>query len=89
MAYAPGDYRLESVPTPRAGADDIIIAVEACGICAGDSKAFDGAPSFWGDGKDQPAYIKAPMIPATSSSASPSSSARISPVAASSVSASG
>ena len=21
------------------------------------------APSFWGDGKDQPAYIKAPMIP--------------------------
>jgi threonine dehydrogenase-like Zn-dependent dehydrogenase len=63
MAYAPRDYRFETVPVPRAGADDIIIEVEACGICAGDSKAYDGAPSFWGDGKDQPAYIKAPMIP--------------------------
>ena len=47
---------------PRAGPDDIIIEVECCGICAGDSKAYDGAPSFWGD-KEQPAYIKAPMIP--------------------------
>ncbi|GAA3334204.1 hypothetical protein GCM10020331_101250 [Ectobacillus funiculus] len=36
--------------------------VEACGICAGDLKAFEGAPSFWGDAA-QPAYIKAPMIP--------------------------
>ena len=63
MAYAPRDYRFETVPVPRAGADDIIIEVEACGICAGDFKAYDGAPSFWGDGHDQPAYIKAPMIP--------------------------
>ena len=49
MAYAPGDYRIETVPTPRAGPDDIIIEVECCGICAGDSKAYDGAPSFWGE----------------------------------------
>jgi threonine dehydrogenase-like Zn-dependent dehydrogenase len=63
VAYAPQDYRFETVPVPRAGADDIIIEVEGCGICAGDAKAYDGAPSFWGDGKDQPAYIKAPMIP--------------------------
>ena len=25
VAYAPGDYRLETVPVPRAGADDIIL----------------------------------------------------------------
>ena len=62
VAYAPGDYRLETVDVPRAGPDDIIIQVEACGICAGDIKAFEGAPSFWG-GQGQPAYIKAPMIP--------------------------
>lgn len=62
VAYAPGDYRLETVSTPRAGPDDIIIKVEACGICAGDIKAADGALSFWGGG-GQPAYIKAPMIP--------------------------
>ena len=62
VAYAPGDYRLETVPTPRAGPDDIIIKVEACGICAGDIKANEGAVSFWG-GKGQPKYIKSPMIP--------------------------
>jgi threonine dehydrogenase-like Zn-dependent dehydrogenase len=62
VAYAPGDYRLEEVPVPRAGADDIIIKVEACGICAGDIKSYVGAESFWG-GNGQPPYIKAPMIP--------------------------
>lgn len=63
VAYAPGDYRLEVVPTPKLENDEeIIVKVEACGICAGDIKAFDGAPSFWGD-DTQPAYIKAPMIP--------------------------
>ena len=36
VAYAPRDYRFETVPVPRAGADDIIIQVECCGICAGD-----------------------------------------------------
>ncbi len=62
VAYAPGDYRLETVPVPECGPDDIIIKVEACGICAGDIKANDGAVSFWG-GNGQPQYIKAPMIP--------------------------
>ncbi|GIP43973.1 erythritol/L-threitol dehydrogenase [Paenibacillus sp. J45TS6] len=62
VAYEPGDYRLEEVPVPKVGEGEILIKVEACGICAGDAKAYDGAPSFWGDA-DQPAYIKAPMIP--------------------------
>lgn len=62
VAYAPGDFRFTQVDVPRADPDEIIIKVEGCGICAGDIKSYDGAPSFWGD-KDQPAYIKAPMIP--------------------------
>lgn len=62
VAYAPGDYRFEIVDTPRAGEEEIILKVEACGICAGDTKAFGGAPSFWG-GDGSPSYIKAPMIP--------------------------
>ena len=62
VAYAPGDYRLEEVDTPRAGDGEMILKVEGCGICAGDVKAFGGAASFWGfDG--QPKYIKEPMIP--------------------------
>ncbi|WP_088052440.1 MDR/zinc-dependent alcohol dehydrogenase-like family protein [Virgibacillus dakarensis] len=62
VAYAPGDYRLKEVPVPTINKDEILIKVEGCGICAGDLKAYDGAPSFWGDDK-QPPYIKAPMIP--------------------------
>ncbi|MEK5077996.1 alcohol dehydrogenase catalytic domain-containing protein [Solibacillus sp. FSL W7-1436] len=62
VAYAPGDYRLEEVDVPKLEDGEILVKVEACGICAGDVKAFEGAPSFWGDA-DQPAYIKAPMIP--------------------------
>lgn len=63
VAYAPGDYRIEQVDVPRAGPDDIVIEVEACGICASDIKTFGGAPSFWGDNKGQARYVKAPMIP--------------------------
>lgn len=48
VAYAPGDYRLETVDVPTAGFGEMVIKVEACGICAGDIKAFQGAPSFWG-----------------------------------------
>ncbi|TBL74629.1 MDR/zinc-dependent alcohol dehydrogenase-like family protein [Paenibacillus thalictri] len=62
VAYGPGDYRLETVDVPKAGPGEMVIKVEACGICAGDIKAYGGAPSFWGD-DTQPAYIKAPMIP--------------------------
>ncbi|MFP3154130.1 alcohol dehydrogenase catalytic domain-containing protein [Lachnospiraceae bacterium ZAX-1] len=62
VAYAPGDYRFEEVDTPRAGEGEMILKVEACGVCAGDVKAFGGAPSFWG-GDGSPPYIKAPMIP--------------------------
>jgi len=62
VAYAPGDYRLEEVGVPKVGEGEVLIKVEACGICAGDLKAYEGAPSFWGD-DTQPAYIKAPMIP--------------------------
>ncbi|SPJ32024.1 Erythritol/L-threitol dehydrogenase [Kushneria phyllosphaerae] len=63
VAYGPGDYRYEEVPVPELDNDrEILVKVEGCGICAGDIKSFDGAPSFWGD-EHQPAYIKAPMIP--------------------------
>ncbi len=62
VAYAPGDYRLEELSVPRAGEQEIVIRVEACGVCAGDLKSYHGAPSFWG-GEGNPPYIKAPMVP--------------------------
>ena len=48
VAYGPDDYRLEEVEVPRAGPDDIIIEVEACGVCASEIKTFHGAQSLWG-----------------------------------------
>jgi len=62
VAHAPGDYRLEEIPVPRAGEGEIVIKVEACGICAGDLKAEHGASRFWG-GDGTPPYIKAPVVP--------------------------
>ncbi len=62
VAHAPGAYKLEEVPVPQAGSGEIVVKVEACGVCAGDLKAYHGAPSFWG-GEGNPPYIKAPMIP--------------------------
>jgi len=62
VCYNPGDYRLEEVPVPVPGPDEVLTKVEACGICMGDVKTFHGAPSFWGDAT-QPRYVKPPMIP--------------------------
>ena len=63
VAYSPTDYRLEmAYPSPECGDDDIIIKVEACGICAGDLKCQHGAAMFWGD-DIQPSWVKPPFIP--------------------------
>ena len=46
--HGPGDNRLERIPRPRARANEVIIRVAACGICAGDTKCNAGAAMFWG-----------------------------------------
>lgn len=62
VAHSPGEFRYEEVERPKAGEGEMVIKVEACGICAGDLKSYHGAPSFWG-GEGNPPYIKAPVIP--------------------------
>lgn len=62
VAYGPQDYRFETVEVPQAGPGELILKVEACGICAGDVKTWQGAPRFWG-GEGQPKYVKEPVIP--------------------------
>lgn len=62
VVYAPGDYRLENVDIPKAQAGEIVIKVEACGICAGDVKTYHGASKIWGGNGNVP-YIKTPVIP--------------------------
>ncbi|MDR2392015.1 MAG: alcohol dehydrogenase catalytic domain-containing protein, partial [Planctomycetota bacterium] len=61
MCCGPNDYRYEQVPVPQAGEDDILVKVEACGICAGDVKSWRGVPMFWGDGI-QPRWNDPPCV---------------------------
>lgn len=62
VAYAPGDFRLEQVRVPEPAPGEVLVRVEACGICAGDAKLYKGAPMFWG-GEGQPVYVEPPVIP--------------------------
>ncbi|OMH38849.1 alcohol dehydrogenase catalytic domain-containing protein [Motiliproteus sp. MSK22-1] len=60
VCYAPNDYRLEQRQCPVAGLNEVIIQIEACGICGSDCKASSGADMFWSG--DTP-WLKAPVIP--------------------------
>lgn len=62
VCHGPKDYRLETVPVPQIGPNELLISIAACGICASDCKCHSGAKMFWG-GDGQPAWVKAPVIP--------------------------
>lgn len=58
--HGPEDYRLEEVPVPTPGPGEVVVKLDACGVCASDVKCFIGAPLFWGDA-DRPAYVQPPV----------------------------
>ena len=62
VCHGIGDYRLEEKPVPVPGPGEILVKVDHCGICASDSKCFQGASLFWGD-EFRPAYVEPPVIP--------------------------
>ena len=62
VCHGPNDYRLETVEVPAIGANELLISIAACGICASDCKCHSGAKMFWG-GDGQPSWVKAPVIP--------------------------
>lgn len=62
VARGVNDYALMQVDTPTLHDGDILIKVEACGICAGDIKASHGTARFWG-GDGMPGFCKPPFIP--------------------------
>jgi threonine dehydrogenase-like Zn-dependent dehydrogenase len=60
-AHGPRDYRVEEIPVPRPGAGEVLIEVDACGICASDMKCWLGGELFWGsDGKS--GYCEPPAV---------------------------
>ena len=61
MTHGPRDYRVEEVPVPEPGPDEVLIEVGAVGICASDMKCYLGGELFWGkDG--QPGYVEGPCV---------------------------
>jgi len=46
VCHAPRDYRIEDVPVPEPGPGELLIEVEAAGICASDMKCWLGGPLF-------------------------------------------
>ena len=62
MCCGPNDYQYQTVPVPQIDEDEILIKVEACGVCAGDVKSYRGAAMFWGDGNLLPPWNDAPCV---------------------------
>ncbi|RYZ32413.1 MAG: erythritol/L-threitol dehydrogenase, partial [Propionibacteriaceae bacterium] len=60
--HGPEDYRLEEVPVPTRGPGEVLVKVEAVGICASDLKCYHGAAKFWGDA-NRPAWAETEVIP--------------------------
>lgn len=49
VVHGPEDYRLERVPVPDPAPGELLVKVEAVGICASDLKCYHGAVKYWGD----------------------------------------
>jgi len=62
ICHGPEDYRLDGwrVPEPESG--EVLLRVNAVGICASDLKCYLGASLFWGD-ENGPGYAQPPVIP--------------------------
>jgi threonine dehydrogenase-like Zn-dependent dehydrogenase len=60
VCHGPEDYRLEELPVPQAGAGEVVVRIDAAGICASDVKCYTGAPMFWGDA-NRAGYCQAPI----------------------------
>lgn len=73
--YGSRDYRLETVAKPSAGPGEVVIRVDASGICGSDGKCFAGGRMFW-DG-ERP-WVRTPVTPATNFSARSPNSVRAS-----------
>lgn len=62
ICHGAQDYRLETIPVPKIGPGEVLVRILGSGICASDSKCFQGAPLFWGD-ELRPGYCQPPITP--------------------------
>ncbi|TDT32542.1 alcohol dehydrogenase catalytic domain-containing protein [Naumannella halotolerans] len=62
ICHGPEDYALAEVPVPQRGPGEVLVKVDAVGICASDLKCYHGAAKFWGD-ENRPAWAETEVIP--------------------------
>ncbi|WGW11315.1 alcohol dehydrogenase catalytic domain-containing protein [Saxibacter everestensis] len=62
VVHGPEDYQLEQLPVPTPGPGQMLIRVEAVGVCASDLKCYHGAAKFWGD-ENRPAWAQTGITP--------------------------
>jgi threonine dehydrogenase-like Zn-dependent dehydrogenase len=62
ICHGPKNYVLESIPVPTRGPGELLLKVEAVGICASDLKCWHGAAKFWGD-ENRPAWAETEVVP--------------------------
>jgi erythritol/L-threitol dehydrogenase len=62
VVHGPEDCRLERVPVPDPAPGELLVKVEAVGICASDLKCYHGAVKYWGD-ETRPATTDRNVIP--------------------------
>lgn len=62
VCHGPEDYRLETLAVPARGPGEVLVRVEAVGICASDLKCYHGAAKFWGD-ENRPAWAETDAVP--------------------------
>lgn len=57
VVHGPEDYRLTEKPVPQPGPGELLLKVDAVGVCASDLKCYHGAAKFWGD-ENRPAWAQ-------------------------------
>jgi threonine dehydrogenase-like Zn-dependent dehydrogenase len=62
ICHGPENYQLETVAVPRPGPGEVLVKVDAVGICASDLKCYHGATKFWGD-DSRPAWAETEVVP--------------------------
>ncbi|PFG65438.1 threonine dehydrogenase-like Zn-dependent dehydrogenase [Propionibacteriaceae bacterium ES.041] len=62
VVHGPEDYRLTTKPVPTPEQGDLLIKVEAVGVCASDLKCYHGAAKFWGD-ENRDRWVTPPVTP--------------------------
>jgi threonine dehydrogenase-like Zn-dependent dehydrogenase len=62
VCHGPENYTLEELATPVPAEDELLMKVEAVGVCASDLKCYHGAPKFWGD-ENRPAWAQKEVTP--------------------------